>query len=100
MKLVLNALTRLRSILRKIWKPDRREVKNLLSPSLPKPYCQIIKGKDPCYETAQWLMTIRDQNGYCNIQIPVCNKHHPDKDFWVRRHCELKGTVIISVESL
>lgn len=69
-------------------------------------WCGIFRDtKSPCSDPAVCLMRYTKaearthQRGFAEA-IFVCAFHHPDKSHWTRRHFELKGYRITSVEEL
>lgn len=62
-------------------------------------WCLIQKEIKPCYEGASYIMVVKSEFGFVE-RVPVCSRHHPDKDFWVRRNQELKNRKIINVEEI
>lgn len=78
----------------------KRSFRNDGMPFIRNAWCGIFRDTDhPCREQAVCLMSYSNRLGFAEA-IFVCDRHHPDKNPWTRRHFELHYCRIISVEEL
>jgi hypothetical protein len=61
--------------------------------------CGVFRGTDhPCTEKAICIMFFENQFGYRDAMF-LCSFHHPEKNYWTRRHLEIKGCRIVEVKN-